>query len=205
MIQFPLTIKHVIFDLDGTLTVKIHDFQQIRKQLGVPENQDILTWLSLLEPDESLRLHVLLHDIETALAMRSSPSEGAEALVGMLYEKGVNMGILTRNTRENTHITLEKIQLAGYFKDECILGRENIRPKPDPDGIFKLLTLWKGSPQHTLMVGDFLYDLQAGKNAGTFTAHIDRDQIYPWTEFADIQVPSLKALMKFLQSNLTWM
>ncbi|MBP42781.1 MAG: HAD family hydrolase, partial [Deltaproteobacteria bacterium] len=34
--------KHWIFDLDGTLTVAVHDFDAIRKELGIPAGLPII-------------------------------------------------------------------------------------------------------------------------------------------------------------------
>lgn len=46
--------KNWIFDMDGTLTIAIHDFSDIKRQLGLPQDTDILTSLSRLPPEESL-------------------------------------------------------------------------------------------------------------------------------------------------------
>lgn len=188
-------IKHWIFDLDGTLTVKVHDFLKIRETLGIPATEDILGYLSRLPSNQADPLIEKLDRIETDLAHKTSPSAGAVALVETLYKKQLNMGILTRNTKENAHISLSKMGMDTYFPDECVLGREGIKPKPDPEGINALLDLWKGSPKETAIVGDYLYDLQAGKNAGTYTVYVDPEEKYPWSNFADVQVKSLENLM----------
>ena len=41
-----LTRKHWVFDLDGTLTLPVHDFSIIRQVLGVPQGNDILGYLA---------------------------------------------------------------------------------------------------------------------------------------------------------------
>ena len=45
--------KHWIFDLDGTLTIAAHDFNAIRKELGIPEGQPIIKTLESLPAKES--------------------------------------------------------------------------------------------------------------------------------------------------------
>ena len=40
--------KYWIFELDGTLTVAVHDFNAIRKELGIPERQPIVEALKSL-------------------------------------------------------------------------------------------------------------------------------------------------------------
>ena len=45
--------KHWIFDLDGTLTIAVHDFNAIRKELGIPEGQPIIKTLESLPVKEA--------------------------------------------------------------------------------------------------------------------------------------------------------
>ena len=48
------------------------------------------------------------------------------------------------------------------------------------------------------MVGDYLYDLQAGKGAGVITIHLDRQGEFAWREVADIcirEVADIEALV----------
>ena len=49
-----LARKHWVFDLDGTLTLPVHDFAVIRQALGVPQGIDILGYLASL-PDAEAR------------------------------------------------------------------------------------------------------------------------------------------------------
>jgi phosphoglycolate phosphatase-like HAD superfamily hydrolase len=44
------------------------------------------------------------------------------------------------------------------------------------------------------MVGDYLFDLEAGKNAGVATVHLDVDGEFLWPEYSDYTVTSLKPL-----------
>jgi len=43
--------KHWIFDMDGTLTLAVHDFDEIRKSLGIVEGKPILEAISEMTPD----------------------------------------------------------------------------------------------------------------------------------------------------------
>ena len=50
------------------------------------------------------------------------------------------------------------------------------------------------------MVGDYLYDLEAGKGAGVTTIHVDtREDSADWSEFTDIHVDGLGEIIKYLQ------
>ena len=46
-----------------------------------------------------------------------------------------------------------------------------------------------------VMVGDFLYDLQAGRAAGITTVHLDPDGDHRWPQYTDVAVTSLDALV----------
>jgi len=190
--------SHWVFDLDGTLTVAVHDFAAIRRTLEIPEGADILGHLMSLPPRHAQPLHDRLQQIELELAGRTRAASGAHELLQHLRERGTELGILTRNTRENTLRTLELIGLDGYFEDTHILGRDQALPKPDPDGIQRLSALWGIDPGTTVMVGDYHYDLQAGRSAGSLTVHVDASRSFRWPELADVQVGTLGELIPCL-------
>ena len=185
---------HWIFDLDGTLTVAIHDFARIRSLLGVPDGTDILGHLDALPEAEALVARERLDTIEDELAGRTEPAEGALGLVRLLHRRGARLGVLTRNTCRNALRTLERIGLDPYIEDACVLGRGEALPKPDPDGILKLAGGWNVPASTLVMVGDYCFDLQTGRAAGAATIHVDPTRTFRWPELADICVGSLAEL-----------
>ncbi len=190
--------RHWIFDLDGTLTVAIHDFALIRALLGVPDGADILRHLESLPADEALAAKGRLDGIEEELAGRTQAAVGALGLVRLLHRRGVRLGVLTRNTRANALRTLARIGLIQYIADSHVLGRDEALAKPDPDGIFKL-ALARGVPASRLvMVGDYCFDLQTGRAAGAATVHVDPSGAFRWPELADLAVGSLSELERAL-------
>jgi len=64
-------IKHWVFDMDGTLTIAVHDFAAIREALSIPPEDDILTHLAALPADESAAKHAWLLEHERDLALGS--------------------------------------------------------------------------------------------------------------------------------------
>jgi HAD superfamily hydrolase (TIGR01549 family) len=191
---------HWIFDLDGTLTVAVHDFGYIRGELGIPLGTDILGHLSALPHHEALPLHARLQEIELELSGATSAAAGAHQLLRRLRDSGARLGILTRNTRENALRTLDLVGLGDYFAPDDILGRDEALPKPDPDGIFRLVQRWGADPAAAVMVGDYLYDLQAGRLAGALTVHVDSSRSFIWPELADVAVGTLAELLPQLQA-----
>jgi HAD superfamily hydrolase (TIGR01549 family) len=151
--------SHWVFDLDGTLTVAVHDFAAIRRELEIPSGSDILEHLASLSDQLAQPLHDRLQEIELELAAVTRAAAGALALLQHLQESGAQLGILTRNTRENAVRTLELVGLGGFFDPAHVLGRDEALPKPDPDGIQRLARIWGIAPETMVMVGDYQYDL----------------------------------------------
>ena len=189
------TCSHWVFDLDGTLTVAVHDFAAIRRELEIPEGSDILGHLTSLPPHHAQPLHDRLQEIELELTGLTRAASGALELLEHLQASGAQRGILTRNTRENALRTLELVGLGSFFHPGHVLGRDEALPKPDPDGIHRLARMWETGPETTVMVGDYQYDLQAGRSAGAMTVHVDASRSFRWPELADVSVGSLNELI----------
>ncbi|WP_052263271.1 HAD family hydrolase [Geobacter pickeringii] len=183
-----------VFDLDGTLTVPVHDFAAIRAALGIPDGVDILGHIDGLPPEEAKRLHGELDAIEEELAGRAEAAAGAVRLVKALRGRGNRLGIVTRNTKRIALRVLEAIGVGEHFAPEHVLGRHDVLPKPDPAGLARLGAGWGISGRAMVMVGDYLFDLQSGRAAGTATVHVDRTGAFRWPELADIAVSSLDEL-----------
>lgn len=188
-----------IFDLDGTLTLPVHDFAFIRRELAIPDGSDILGHLDTLLPDEAALRHRRLYDIEHDLACHAEAAPGALDLLALLDSLSVQMGILTRNSREIALLTLDTIGAQQYFDDSHVLGRDEVTPKPDPAGILHLLKKWGTRADSVVMVGDYLFDLQAGRSAGAITIHVGRPDCQRWPDFSDIIVGSLADLTEMLK------
>jgi HAD superfamily hydrolase (TIGR01549 family) len=197
-----LTRRCWIFDLDGTLTVPVHDFPAIRSALGMTDGDpDILRFLANLPPVEAEARHARLIEIEYELADKTAAAPGAGRLLDLLLRRDARVGILTRNTREIALHTLGQIGLKGYFTAADILGRDEAAPKPHPEGIEKLLGAWGSVPDETVMVGDYLFDLQVGRAAGTATIHVDRSGAFRWPELADMSVETLEELAEVMSEG----
>jgi HAD superfamily hydrolase (TIGR01509 family) len=190
--------RHWIFDMDGTLTVAVHDFDAIRAELGLLPKLPILEQIAKLPELESRALLARLDAIELALARQGSAAEGAHGLLESLRDHGVRLGILTRNSFANAQETLCACGLEPFFPPEHVIGREAAAPKPDPAGIRHLLALWGADPAESVMVGDYRWDLLAGRAAGALTVYVDRAGAFPFAEHADVSVASLGALRQLL-------
>lgn len=157
--------RHWVFDMDGTLTEPLHDFDLIRRELGIPAEADILQHLVALPAQQAAACHAWLLEHEHALALAATPAPGAVKLVRALHAAGCRLGILTRNARELALLTLAAIGLDTCFAEEEILGRDEVAPKPAPAGLQFFAARWNVAPAAMRMVGDHYYDLACAQAA----------------------------------------
>jgi HAD superfamily hydrolase (TIGR01509 family) len=185
--------QHWVFDMDGTLTIAVHDFKYIRRMLEIPEHADILTNLASLPSTEAAQKQAWLLKYERQLALNSQPAPGAIELVQHLHKQGRELAILTRNAKELAILTLQAIHLLDYFSDTFILGREQAIPKPHPDGLLKIAKQWQITPQRMAMVGDFQMDLKTAQAAGAYAVQVNTpDNLWPeLTDFHAIDCQQL--------------
>lgn len=180
--------------MDGTLTHAVHDFNAIRRRLGIPSGLPILEYLDTLTDSEAAPLHAALLAIEHEHVEATRSANGAAALLTLLQQQDCRLGIVTRNAREVAVATLEHCGLSRFFNDDTVIARECAPPKPDPAGIRQLLTLWAASPADAVMVGDYDHDLRAGRSAGTHTVYVDPQNARTWSDGADLTVTHLDEL-----------
>ncbi|MGH1463381.1 MAG: HAD family hydrolase [Neptuniibacter sp.] len=182
-----------VFDLDGTLTEPVHDFKHIRSELGIEPEADILSVIEGAPEIERRTMMARLDELELHYAALAQPAEGAVELLAHLSRKKCKLGILTRNSKELALLSLQSIGAAEFFLPENVLGRDEAKPKPSPDGIITLLNQWNRGFMTAVMVGDFEFDLISGKSAGVATIHVDRSDRH-WPEVTDIRISSLKEI-----------
>jgi HAD superfamily hydrolase (TIGR01509 family) len=152
----------VIFDMDGTLTEELLDFEAIRRDIGLPAEGGILEHLSRMEGEARARAEGILDGHEIAAAERCVLHEGAVEVLAALKELGVKTGLLTRNSKGCAATVLGRHGLSLDF----VATREDRPHKPHPDSILNIVRKAGVDAGQTLMVGDYLYDLQAAEAAG---------------------------------------
>lgn len=195
-----LTARHWVFDMDGTLTRAIHDFDLMRRIMSVPAGIDILDYLNALPRDEAERHFQWLRQYEYELAEQAQPAEGIHDLLSCLLDQGVTLGLLTRNMAPLARLTLERAGLSDFFPDETLLGRDDAEPKPDPDGLNRLSLQWQVAPSSLVMVGDSIIDVMTGRAAGAYTVlmHSNDDEA---RSLADLSVDTASALLACLDGR----
>ncbi len=176
--------RHWVFDMDGTLTLAVHDFEAIKRALDIPLVDDILQHLADLPSSEAAAKHawLLAHERELAEAAQAAP--GALELVRELQARGCRLGILTRNAHALALVTLQAIGLADCFASHDVIGRDEAPPKPDPGGLLHLAQQWQVAPSALVMVGDYRFDLECARAAGAQGLLVNLPE-NPWPQLCD--------------------
>jgi hydrogenase expression/formation protein HypE len=171
----PFRLRAVLFDFDGTLTVPgALDFAAIKREVGCPQEALVLEWIEALPagPRRDSAVAALAR-FELAGAAASTPNEGAEALINHLRAHGLKVGVLTRNGLAAVEHALAGFSHLSSGEFDVVLTRDDgVPPKPAPDGVLHAAGLMGVLPTETLVVGDYVLDVLAGRAAGAVTAYL---------------------------------
>jgi len=184
----------VLFDLDGTLTVPNLDFDAIRAELGLPEGP-ILEAMAGMDSAERSRAEEVLTSHERRAALESTLQDGAVETIDELRRRGWPVGILTRNARRWVGVVLDKHRL----RLDAIRARDDGVIKPSPEPVLALCRELDCEPTASWVVGDYLFDLQSGRQAGCTTVLMLGDLPVPdYAHLADHVIRRLPALLELV-------
>jgi phosphoglycolate phosphatase len=181
-------IKAVIFDFDGTLAVLNIDFSSMRERVfdlirrsGIEEAAIQEKYLleiidevyeMFLENSPSgaetfyQESHDILHEVEMKAAEKGRLIPGAGGTLKGLREKGIKVGIITRNCEDAVRKVFPEID---DFCDIFVSRNSVKKVKPHPDHLTRVMDSLKVSGEEAMMVGDHIIDIQAGKRVGMKT------------------------------------
>jgi HAD superfamily hydrolase (TIGR01509 family) len=186
--------RAVIFDLDGTLADSPLDFDAIRDEIGLRPGIPILEQLAEATPAERARAEVIMRRHERDAIAVAKLTDGCAELLAHLGALAIPIGILTRNIRE----VVETFSRSYGFSFHAVYTREDGPPKPSPDGVLALCEKLGARPHETLTVGDYKFDVLAGRRAGCRTVLFapelpHPDELAEWAP--DLVVRSLRELL----------
>jgi len=187
--------KGIIFDLDGVIIKSSLDFGLIAKEIfGSSSKKPVLEKIEELSSRaEKKRAFRILEKHEKRAALRAQLNAGIRQLLGLVRQRGMKTAIVTRNSQNSVGIILEKFHL----HIECIVTREGIPPKPSKEPVLRACECMKLSPHEVVFLGDYEFDMLAGKRAGVGTILL-RNSKQPASENADLEIDSIAELAKTL-------
>ena len=114
------------------------------------------------------------------------------------------MGIISRNSRESIDRSFARLPGIDPACFGVIVTRDlPLSPKPLPDGVLYAAETFGVDVSELLVVGDYAYDIQAGKRAGAPTMYLYNDSSEPFHgEDADFVVHSLEEALTLIRRSL---
>lgn len=194
-----MPIRAVIFDLDGTITQPYLDFDAIRREIGLGEDGGpVLEAMEKMPPQQRRRTEEILHYHEEKALAASQLNEGAEETLACLRDRGIHVGVLTRNRKCNAQAIAEKHGL--HF--DAVVGREDGPVKPDAFGVRHLCRHFGVEPAETLLVGDYLYDMLCARAAGAVGVLIvNHGKAGTFAEHADFTIEKLSEILRIIDEK----
>ncbi len=185
----------IIFDLDGTITRPVLDFDLMRREIGIASGP-ILEALDRMTPGDRAQAEQVLERHEREAAENSVLYEGAVEVVAWLRDRGCPVAILTRNARRWVDVVLTK----HAIEVDAIRTREDGAIKPSAAPVLALCAQLGAAPAESWMIGDYLFDLQSGRQAGTRTVLMIGDSPAPaFAGEADHVIRNLRELLELLR------
>lgn len=188
-VRFPLAVKMVMIDLDGTLVDTAPDIaaaaNRMLRDLGRPEwdAARIKSWIGngvprLVkraltgemqgEPDPALYAQALTlfqEHYAARVAEHSRPYPGVVEGLKKLQTMGFSLVCITNKAGRFTRPLLEALGLDGYF--ELVLPGDSLpKKKPDPLPLLHACRRFGITPDHGVLVGDSRNDVEAARAAG---------------------------------------
>ncbi|GAA0822950.1 HAD-IA family hydrolase [Colwellia asteriadis] len=187
-------LSGIIFDLDNTLVTSSLDFAEIKAELNCPEHLDVLSFVASLPIEQQHAASEKIVEFEMADAHSSSLLAGTREILALLTSLNLPFAIVTRNCKAAAQVKLTKNDLTI----DLVLTREEHKAKPAPDALLHIANLWRCPPEKLLYVGDYLYDIQAAKNANMPSCLLTFGEQPPYAHLATLVAQDLSELNKAL-------
>ncbi len=180
----------VIFDLDGTLLNTLEDLADsvnyALQELGFPERSDNEIKSFIGNGVEQLIIRSVPENtseekIKECLAVfkihyihnsknKTKPYKGIIELLTNLKKKGFKIGVVSNKFDK----AVKKLCNEYFFGliDSAIGESTNIKKKPSPDGVKKVMEELNADKDKTVMIGDSKIDMQTAKNAEIYSVGV---------------------------------
>mmetsp|Transcript_33817 Transcript_33817/g.41675 ORF Transcript_33817/g.41675 Transcript_33817/m.41675 type:complete len:273 (-) Transcript_33817:1120-1938(-) len=183
-------LKGVIFDMDGTMTVPVLDFAEMRRRVGV-ESGDILQVIATWPKENQQVAHSVIAEMEQEALQKLELMPFLEELCSFLDSNNIQRALLTRNAQSSIEYFHQSFPLQAFAP---AIGREFEPPKPHPAAILHICENWNIDPKDCVVVGDSAkHDILAGRNAGAKTILLDTENKYDLRKLHENHVPHFYA------------
>ncbi|MFC0709858.1 N-acetylmuramic acid 6-phosphate phosphatase MupP [Azorhizophilus paspali] len=193
-----MTLRAVLFDMDGTLLDTAPDFiaiiQAMRAERGLPPADEhairqvvsggaraMIVAAFAVEPSsagfEALRLE-FLDRYQEHCAVFTRPYEGMQELLADLERARLQWGVVTNKPLRFAEPIMQRLGLAE--RSAVLICPDHVKnSKPDPEPMVLACSQLGLAPASVLFVGDDLRDIESGRAAGTRTAAVRYGYIHP--------------------------
>jgi len=216
-----LSVRAVLFDLDGTLADTAGDLAAALNRVRADRALPALP-LTVLRPQASHGARGLLQAgfgigkehadfvplrdaflayYADALCEHTTLFPGADRVLAEIERRGLRWGIVTNKASRFTLPVVERLALAGRA-GSVICGDTTAQSKPHPAPLLAAAAALSVLPEHCVYVGDAERDVIAGRAAGMHTlfaayGYVGTDET-PAAWNADGELDSLEALLAWL-------
>ncbi len=179
----------VIFDWEGTLGDTLGQIlntvaaEAKRLQLGEFDEQlarqsvdlGLVNAIKKVFPHLTLqKQEQLLEAIHQSLASRSAEVcliPGVKELVERLHDGDIDLAIATNKSQQSLQRDIQHSGLENFFKVTRSAGQT--LPKPNPQMLEEILTIFNVNPDEALMVGDSVTDIEMARSIGVDAVGMD--------------------------------
>lgn len=137
--------------------------------------------------------------VAATLASLAAATDGYQLVVGIGHSLMLSLGKTVEGMKDYPVLAAPGIDLPSTPSALWCWLRGEARPKPDPDGLLRIARRWNVTPAELVMVGDYRFDLDCGRAAGSRTVLVNLPE-NPWPELADWHAADCHALLEQLQT-----
>lgn len=185
-----MTIKSVVFDLDGTLADFNIDYRAVRADArsflmkkGLPAsllstNESIFEMLKKAEiflknngksasaiREIFTRVLAIAEKYELEAAKETGLLPGVPGTLKTLKKMGLKMGLFTVNGEKSTNYILKRFRMANFF--DAVIPRDSVKHvKPSGEHLEAVLKTLRVKPDEAIVVGDGTNDMGCARELG---------------------------------------
>ncbi|GAB6122446.1 HAD family hydrolase [Dysgonomonas termitidis] len=185
-----IRIKTIILDFDGTIAdtkdsiiqtiqatldelgIQRANESGIKNLIGLPLRETFVRVAHLMDRNMQEKAIVLYREKYNQISLNTVKlfPDVKETLKG-LHDNGLTIAVASGKGKEALLNLLDRMGIARYIS--LVFGEQDVKnKKPAPDMALLILEKTNSSPQETLVVGDTVYDMAMGQEAGCITCGV---------------------------------